>query len=61
MTPEQEQRISDVKTRVYYLSAGGTPQRSIRAALVSEGWPMAAINEVMPVGFSLQTDDTGEE
>ncbi|HEV8034481.1 hypothetical protein [Yoonia sp.] len=43
ITPEQAETIRTVKTRVQYMRAGGARDEMIRAGLIAEGWPAAAV------------------
>lgn len=45
MTPTQQQidTMRAVKTRVEYMRAGGARDETIRAGLIAEGWPAAAV------------------
>lgn len=47
MTPSQQDTIRAVKTRVDYMRAGGARDEMIRAGLIAEGWPAAAVIEAM--------------
>lgn len=52
ITPEQAETIRTVKTRVEYMRAGGARDEMIRAGLIAEGWPAAAVIKAMEVEAS---------
>lgn len=49
ITPEQAETIRTVKTRVEYMRAGGARDAMIRAGLIAEGWPAAAVIKALEV------------
>lgn len=49
ITPEQAETIRTVKTRVEYMRAGGARDEMIRAGLIAEGWPAAAVIKALEV------------
>lgn len=44
MTPEQRKTIDQVIQRIRYMRHGKMGDNTIRAGLIAEGWPIAAIN-----------------
>ena len=50
LTPAQEAVLRDVRTRAHHLREPKRTEREVRAALIMEGWPRAAIEHVMAEG-----------
>jgi hypothetical protein len=49
ITPEQAETLRIVKSRVEYMRAGGARDEMIRAGLIAEGWPAAAVIKALEV------------
>ena len=47
MTPEQSKQLADVRSLVERMRNGGQSDAIIRAGLIREGWPAAAVIEAM--------------
>jgi hypothetical protein len=47
MTPEQIKTVETIRQRVRLMREGGASDGSIRAGLILEGWPAAAVLEAM--------------
>ena len=44
MTPDQRKTVLDCVQRIRYMRHGRMGDNIIRAGLIAEGWPIAAIN-----------------
>lgn len=47
MTPEQSKQLADVRSLVERMRNGGQSDATIKAGLIAEGWPAAAVVEAM--------------
>ena len=47
MTPEQQTQVTQLRTRIKNMRAGGRTDAQIRAGLIAEGWPAGAVVEAI--------------